>query len=326
MKRYYNVTGEDRKRLVNIIGEVVGERPYYLRVPTCAYEIKAITVTKEGAMIWDGRTDNSILQAVIKKLREAGFVAEEDADERSQADEHNTPDHPVTAESEGTPAQLHRKTTSTETYDEIHEGEEELENLCTDNEKSVTDTTGLTISFPAEGITELQIINMRKIIKSKASLIRKSLGADRLDVEVKDGQISFPWWDTLPEIASPADCLPITVYTEFLYGLLGMAREAKRAVGIERPTESEKYSMRVFLIRLGFGGAEHKLLRKELLKNLTGHSAFRNQEEADKFYTKRKAMRFMTEESMETMEGNSKEKSAAAEAAETETREAAAAE
>ena len=35
MKRYYNVTGEDRKRMVSIIGEVIGEKPYYLRMPTC---------------------------------------------------------------------------------------------------------------------------------------------------------------------------------------------------------------------------------------------------------------------------------------------------
>ena len=33
MKRYYNVTGEDRKRMVSIIGEVIGEKPYYLRMP-----------------------------------------------------------------------------------------------------------------------------------------------------------------------------------------------------------------------------------------------------------------------------------------------------
>ena len=28
MKRHYNVTGEDRKRMVSIIGEVIGEKPY----------------------------------------------------------------------------------------------------------------------------------------------------------------------------------------------------------------------------------------------------------------------------------------------------------
>ncbi len=46
--------------------------------------------------------------------------------------------------------------------------------------------------------------------------------------------------------------------------------------------------MRIFLLRLGFGGAEGKRVRRELLKDLSGHSAFRNQAEAEKFYARQK--------------------------------------
>jgi len=40
--------------------------------------------------------------------------------------------------------------------------------------------------------------------------------------------------------------------------------------------ENEKYAFRCFLLRLGFIGAEYKIERKILLRNLTGSSAFKS--------------------------------------------------
>ena len=34
MKRSYNVTGNDRKALVQVIGETLGIKPVYMKVPT----------------------------------------------------------------------------------------------------------------------------------------------------------------------------------------------------------------------------------------------------------------------------------------------------
>ena len=55
--------------------------------------------------------------------------------------------------------------------------------------------------------------------------------------------------------------------------------------------ESEKYAFRCFLLRLGYIGEEHKAERKILLSRLSGHSAFRNQAEEDKFRANQKARR-----------------------------------
>ena len=44
----------------------------------------------------------------------------------------------------------------------------------------------------------------------------------------------------------------------------------------EKEVDNEKYAFRCFLLRLGFIGAEYKVERKILLKNLTGSSAFKN--------------------------------------------------
>lgn len=77
MKATYNVTGDERKALVRIISEVIGMKPVYMRMPTCAYVIAGITVEKDGAVVWDERTDDTTIDAVKAALSDAGFTAEE---------------------------------------------------------------------------------------------------------------------------------------------------------------------------------------------------------------------------------------------------------
>ena len=76
MKATYNVTGAARKELVKVIGSTLGTKPVYKFMPTCAFEIGAITVEKDGTMVWDERTDEATIQAVIAALAAAGFTAE----------------------------------------------------------------------------------------------------------------------------------------------------------------------------------------------------------------------------------------------------------
>jgi hypothetical protein len=122
-------------------------------------------------------------------------------------------------------------------------------------------------------------------VDAKASLMRKALGADRLDITVADGKVSFPWWDRMPE---PEES---QAYMSFLAALCAMAKEAKRVLAKETKVESEKYAFRCFLLRLGFIGNDSKAARKILLRNLPGHSAFRNKAEEEKFRTNQKAKR-----------------------------------
>ena len=48
MKANYNVTGAARKALVSAISNITGDKAIYKLMPTCAYEIGDITVSKEG--------------------------------------------------------------------------------------------------------------------------------------------------------------------------------------------------------------------------------------------------------------------------------------
>ena len=145
--------------------------------------------------------------------------------------------------------------------------------------------TGMTFSLPEDGFTEASLDNLRKLVEAKASLITKALGTDRLDITVADGKVSFPWWDQMPE---PEET---QAYMSFLAALCAMAKEAKRVLAKEAEVESEKYAFRCFLLRLGFIGNDSKAARKILLRNLSGHSAFRNKAEEEKFRANQKAKR-----------------------------------
>ena len=94
MKKNYKVTGSDRKALVQVIGQTIGVKPVYMKVPTCAYAIGDITVDKEGNMIWDERTDEATIQQISKALAAAGFM-----DEHSQQEVEEQP-APEATESE----------------------------------------------------------------------------------------------------------------------------------------------------------------------------------------------------------------------------------
>lgn len=80
MKANYNVTGAARKELAGIIGNTVGMKPVYKFMPTCAFAIDAITVSKTGEVVWDERTDDETIARVMEALVAAGFTPE-DADE-----------------------------------------------------------------------------------------------------------------------------------------------------------------------------------------------------------------------------------------------------
>lgn len=88
MKATYNVTGDERKSLVRIISEAIGMKPVYMRMPTCAYVIAGITVEKDGAVVWDERTDDTTIETVKAALSDAGFTAEEDTQPEVTSNEY----------------------------------------------------------------------------------------------------------------------------------------------------------------------------------------------------------------------------------------------
>ena len=81
---HYNVTGQDRKEMVGVISKVIGMKAVYKFMPTCAFVISNITVEKDGTMVWDERTDQDTIEAVIIALAAAGFNPAKDEDEAEE--------------------------------------------------------------------------------------------------------------------------------------------------------------------------------------------------------------------------------------------------
>ena len=77
MEVRFNVAGEERKGLVKAIGEITGAEPIYLGAPSFAYAVNNITVSKDGTLSWDGKTDEHMIHEVLGKLRGLGYVPEE---------------------------------------------------------------------------------------------------------------------------------------------------------------------------------------------------------------------------------------------------------
>ncbi len=257
----YSVTGTDRKRLIKAISAYTQADAKYLGAPTFAYEVDYFHIDKNGCVSFDDRADSEEIEGLIETLASQGFVSQVSdfgCEEAAQ-------DAPLAEPEE--PAQ-------------------EAEEAATEGDSAEEDgQAGLTVSLPLDGFSADALDRLRKLVDCKAGLIRKALGAERLDIQTDGEKVSFPWWDTLPEPAETG------AYTAFIAALCRMAKESKRVTATEKDVDSEKYAFRGFLLRLGFIGADNKEQRKLLLKNLSGSAAFPNKEKADAFSAAQKAKR-----------------------------------
>ena len=51
-----NVTGNERKRLARVLGEILSIEPVYMKAPTFAYVLGNYTIDKDGAIWLPGGT------------------------------------------------------------------------------------------------------------------------------------------------------------------------------------------------------------------------------------------------------------------------------
>ena len=124
------------------------------------------------------------------------------------------------------------------------------------------------MELPRAGFSATALDNLQKIIASKAELFKRAIGTDTLDIVVTEHRVRFPWF-TLHGLEGEADA-----YMRLITGICDMAKRQKRVVARERTITNYKFTMRVFLIRLGFIGPEYQTARTLLLRNLTGNSSW----------------------------------------------------
>lgn len=136
------------------------------------------------------------------------------------------------------------------------------------------ENTGLSISMPRDKFPEEAINNLHNLVKGKGTLMKAAFLVDDLSIELDEEKISFPWF----RIVSPEHT---KAYTVFIQAISEMAINQKRISAKEKEVINAKYEFRCFLLRLGFIGDEYKQVRKILLSNLTGSSAFKNEVKKD---------------------------------------------
>ena len=233
----YNVTGSDRKELVNLVAETIGSPAKYQGAPSFAYTVDFITIDRNGLLSFDDRADTGVIENLLEQLAAHGFNAELP---------ETAPDSPDTAENS-----------------EVEEvpGDEKI----TEHDETV----GLTIYLPKD---KANIDLLRQLVQGKSGLIKKALGLKNLPIEEDSDEIVFPWFADASGL-SPDE---VKAYTAFISALCKLSANAKRVSMTEKPVDNEKYAFRCFLLRLGFIGREHKITRKILLRNLEGSSAFKN--------------------------------------------------
>lgn len=76
MKINYEVTGTERKRLVQAISEITETKPKYLGVPSCAYQVGDYKVGKNGELTFNEQVTTDNLELLVERLAEQGFEAE----------------------------------------------------------------------------------------------------------------------------------------------------------------------------------------------------------------------------------------------------------
>ncbi|MEC1788626.1 hypothetical protein [Schinkia azotoformans] len=240
----------DRKEMVKALGEHFGVKPIYLGVPSCNYQIETATgnyIIDRAGKITDSEGNRIGFEALLN-----GTVAEEALEPEAEIE-----------------------------TDEI---------------------TGLEISVPMNGHTGQTLRNLVNMIYSKQTLIKKALeidedivteeliqaineakvgtieefklviekrGSRAIDFNFDNNRITFKLYQ------EKVDSEKINAYTQ-LVGLMNQQGKTLRYASARvKETDNEKFTFRVWIIRLGMIGDEYKETRKILLQNLTGNSAFR---------------------------------------------------
>jgi len=250
MEMKYNVNGADRKRLVAAVSEILDIPQKYLGAPTFAYEVDYFTVDKNGTVSFDDRADSDEVEMLVEALLEKGFEPEPRFDDLQMTEEEEL----------GLGRQRRDPVGEDGMQPDDVPDEDELEEAG----------DSLILSYSRKDISDAALENLRQLVASKETLIKKALAVNALPIEVDEEKVSFPWFTGFPQ---PEE---ISAYAHFTGKLIGMAKTQKRVTAKEKDLDNDKYAFRCFLLRLGFIGGEYKAARKILLRNLSGSGAFKS--------------------------------------------------
>ncbi len=128
----------------------------------------------------------------------------------------------------------------------------------------------MTVALALHGFGEANLENLKNMLASKETLLKKALSADcDIEVSAENGEIAFPFWN------ATLNADEVQAYITLAKQMAEQAKAQKRVLAAEKPADNEKYAFRCFLLRLGFIGDEFRTERRILLSRLSGNGAYR---------------------------------------------------
>ena len=298
----------DRKTLANRMEELTGIHPYYTRAPLYAYDIGNYTIDRDGNLLVEPENaDAELLTTLLNEGLIRGGESIESTDEQPENTEptENLADEPVAEEEPD-------DTAEDEPDAEESESEEQPEEVPLD----------LELAFPTSQHNGVSLRNLVNLIYSRGRLISKATGG-HFHVEtdlvetLRDDSCTYTVANFIEALKSyeaqcgtameglviteekvsftgfptASDYAHLTAFGHLAILMNQQAISQKRIQAKDVNDENEKYALRTWLLRLGMNGPDFKETRKILMENLSGHAAFRTDEEAQKFLAREKAKR-----------------------------------
>lgn len=201
---------------------------------------------------------------------------------------------------------------------EVQEGEEPQETEDQPEEVPLD----LELAFPVSQHNGVTLRNLVNLLYSRGKLIGKATGGhfhveEGLVEKLKDDSCTFAIMNFINAVSdyeaehgaaleglkittekvtftgfpTAPDHEHLTAFAQLAVLMNQQAISQKRIQAKDVNDENEKYALRTWLLRLGMNGPDFKETRKILMENLSGHAAFRTDEEAQKFLAREKAKR-----------------------------------
>ena len=313
----YAASGEQRKKLVSALSEILESESKYLRAPSYGYEVGSCIVNRTGDIEFPDDMTEEEIEAIAKKLTWHGFerildesteeidgapIQEESVLETEDPTEENVPDV-VEANVEESEEVLDEtvvdedKINTTEKSDISEELSEDLVEETEapvlpegnfESEESMEDVTDeQSEETPVPEVTEPEkiVIELPDSYLDEAELGRaRAIVASKATVLKKALETN----DLSIERKEDKICFPwftnhgidgeAKAYMQLVSGIAKRAKMLTRVTATESPSDNDKFTMRLFLVSLNFKGAEYAFARKFLLRNLSGNSGWRTEE------------------------------------------------
>lgn len=242
----------NRKDVVKAVSGILGQPSKYMGVPTCSYQIGNCTIDKSGAVETE---DEKTAELVTAGLTEQGFIGEPQPE-------------------------MNKTTVSLPMKDMTAEGLRNLVFLTRSKQyligRAFAEDVFRVPTALVEALGSAEVSDTEAFLQTFQSHAEECRG-----ISFQEGMVIF----TLPAINDPD---MIKAFTHLAAAMVQQAREQKRISPKETIEENEKYYMRIWLLRLGFGGKDGKEMRDLLLKNLKGNSAFRTEENKQRWQEARR--------------------------------------